>query len=55
MAVGPKYLKYGILFRVLRLRPALPLSSNFGDGRIVLESEACDAVDVLCGRYGRVS
>lgn len=24
MAVGPKYLKYGILLRVLRVKPAFP-------------------------------
>jgi len=41
MAVGPKYLKYGILFRVFKLRPELPVvgSSVFGEMLMLLESE----------------
>jgi hypothetical protein len=32
MAVGPKYLKYGILFRVLRLKPPLlAVDSTLGE------------------------
>jgi hypothetical protein len=52
MAVGPKYLKYGIRLRVLRLNPepALGGFSCLGEG-----SEACDMVDTVCGRWGRVS
>lgn len=54
MAVGPKYLKYGILLRVLRERlPELPVGmSNLGEGLTVLESDVCE---VLCAKGGRVS
>lgn len=53
MAVGPKYLKYGILFRVFKLRPELlAVRSVFGEMLMLLESEFCE---VVCGRRGRVS
>lgn len=53
MAVGPKYRKYGILLRVLKVRPELPVAiSSLGDGLTVLES---DAWEVVCGIDGRVS
>jgi hypothetical protein len=52
MAVGPKYLKYGIRLRVLRLKPPLlPVDSTLGEAWR-LNSEVCD---VVCGRCGRVS
>lgn len=54
MAVGPKYLKYGIRLRVLKVRPPeLPVAmSILGDGLTVLDSDVCDAV---CSKGGRVS
>lgn len=57
MAVGPKYLKYGIRLRVLKLKPE-PLLGGFsclGEGLRMLVSELCDTVEMVWGRCGRVS